>query len=95
MDELNSRMERTEGRLNELDDRTIKITQSEQTKADWDSKKKKERKERKILPEPRTLFYNSFLLNNLLINFHSKCTWKLVIFFLCIRVSTEGEISEN
>lgn len=47
MDELNSRMERTEGRLKELDDRTIKITQSEQTKADWDSKKKKERKERK------------------------------------------------
>lgn len=46
MDELNSRMERTEGRLNELNDRTIKITQSEQTKADWDSKKE-ERKKRK------------------------------------------------
>lgn len=44
MDELNSRMERTEGRLNELDDRTIKITQSEQTKADWDSKKKERKK---------------------------------------------------
>lgn len=47
MDELNSRMERTEGRLNELNDRTIKITQSEQTKADWDSKKRKKKRKGK------------------------------------------------
>lgn len=35
MVELNIRMERTEERTSELDDKTIEITQCEQRKIDW------------------------------------------------------------
>lgn len=35
MVELNIRIQRTEERISELDDKTIEITQSEQRKIDW------------------------------------------------------------